>query len=463
MAVNSTQSSNTTLKFASGEIKLSEIKNFFGGNNNGVSFSKYYRKTSTSIATNDFHKESTGHFVPDATENTTVATSGTISFSDFRGDGDNGVLKKYIIEQSGTNSNLDLDTSSFWNSNLNKNVPKVANLNGRMKSGSAPSTSDGSGYNHESGAAVSFNAEAYNLDIDVNSGVNNQSDPGNTSNARGIFGQGGEGGNVNSPDGSAGGTALYVEQNSNLSNNSAVIRVNASNGRIYAGGGGGVAGRAGSAGSTAYCRFFTISGGNTVTNSGFTIRGENSCYNSANSHCKASVTVGGVSGSPSGMAGGGWRGSSCNGSGGRSRCRGGGRFRGDAGNMGCYNTITKICRYKHTFSGNTGNGGTGGDGGRGKGSNNLNTNVGVNSANNGNCPNCNSISGQSVEHYAGNTCGNDGTNGTAGADYGASAAGSNNRSAYAGGAGHAVYSNSKSQVFLTNSSNNKGLISNVST
>ena len=67
----------------------------------------------------------------------------------------------------------------------NKNVPKVANINGRMTSGSAPSGQSHGGYNHKSGAALNFDAEAYNLIIDVDTATG---DTNNFSNATGVFG-----------------------------------------------------------------------------------------------------------------------------------------------------------------------------------------------------------------------------------------------------------------------------------
>lgn len=484
MSVNSTQSSNTTLKFAgaNSEIKLSEIQSFFGGNSNNVRFGKYFRKTSTSISESQFGQESSGHFVPDATENNTIPSSqSNMSFSDFRGNGNNGVLKKYIINQATdqTDENLNLATSSFWNSNLNKNVPKQAKLNGRCYSTSAPTNSDGSGYNHQTSAAVRFNAEAYNLDIDIN---------GTSGNTRGIWAEGGDGGTLNAPSGKMGGTAMYIQQNSNLSNNSSIINVNTDGGRVLAGGGGGVAGRSGNTGDTAECvliRNFN----ETVTNNGFTIRGQHQCNNNAGAKCddSKSITYNLVkqpqsdanaqyhtvkTGYPNNLSTNGWGGTACNGSGGRCRCRGGGRNRGCGDASGCYNTITKICRYNFNFPGNTGTGGDGGTGGKGKGQGNDSIETGWNQGTNtGNCPSCDplylGLAGPVVQLHKGannDLCGNGGNPGTKGGSYGApGVTPNNNRSGSVGAGGHAIFSNTKSRVKVSNTNNNAGQMNNITT
>ena len=123
--------------------------------NTPVPFSSFYRKTNVDLTRNDFDFNQNDVFVPDATENATVATSGPISFSDFRGQNDQGVIKEYVITQTGNDVNLTLNNAN-WNSNLGKNVPKVANINGRMTSGSAPSGQSHGGYNHKSGACLLY-------------------------------------------------------------------------------------------------------------------------------------------------------------------------------------------------------------------------------------------------------------------------------------------------------------------
>ena len=127
------------------------------------------------------------------------------------------------------------------------------------------------------------------MDIDIDSGVNNASDPNSANNTnngpRGIFGVGGSGGNAgnnsnsNSRYGKIGGTAMYVVQGSNLSGTSAIININAGNGRIYAGGGGGKGGYDGNAGSAPGCFFLSNKNVNVHSGSGMNIRGVGACHN----------------------------------------------------------------------------------------------------------------------------------------------------------------------------------------
>lgn len=443
-----------------------QVKRFGGNNpislrgtvNNGIagwfegplkqsaSFSSYYRKTDKDLTRNDFDFNANTVFVPDATENTPVPTSGSISFSDFRGKSQEGVIKEYVVTQSGSDVGLNLNGQS-WNNNLDKNVPKVANINGRLTSGSAPSGKDHSGYNHKTGSALHFDAEVYNLDIDVDTGTG---DNNNFNNATGVFGQGGQGGTTNQNNGNAGGTAMYVKQNSNRAGASAIIRVNTNSGRLHGGGGGGEGGRSGNNGNPKTCEFFSLGPGNNFS-SNSTIRNKDACNNNPGSHCVASVTVSGFVGFPNVMAGGGWRGTACIGTGGRKRCRGQGRFRGNASAMGCFKNLTKLCKYHHVFSGNTPSGGTGGGGGQGKGANGplgaggIGGSRTLSSCNAGNTKNP-------------GTAPNGGTDGKSGGGYGAAGGNKNNRNGSGGAAGYAFYSPTNSQVLLTNTSNNKGLV-----
>ena len=150
------------------------IKGFFGGKTNAIRFAQYYRNNDKDTTKADFDDNSNDIFVPDATENSTVPTSGALSFSDFRGHSNNGVIKQYLVTQSGSDEELVLNASSNWNTNLAKNVPKGAIISGRCYS-----TQQGTGvdnYDHANDAALQFTAEAYNLDIDIDSGVNTQSE-----------------------------------------------------------------------------------------------------------------------------------------------------------------------------------------------------------------------------------------------------------------------------------------------
>ena len=419
--------------------------------NNPVSMSQFYRKTNKDLTKSNFQSNNNDDFVPDATENATVSTSGAISFSDFRGESNQGVIKEYVITQSGADVKLDLDAQS-WNSNLNKNVPKVANINGRLTSGEAPSGQGYSGYDHKTKSALSFDAEAYNLDIAVDTATG---DTNNFNNATGVFGHGGQGGTTNETNGNAGGTAMYVRQNSNRSGASAIIRVNTNSGRLFGGGGGGEGGRAGSNGNPKECEFFTHKDGPTF-NIGGTIRSRDACNNKPKAQCDPDRTLHGVIGYPNVMSGRGWRNSSCNGNGGRKRCRGSGRYRGNAGQMGCYKNITKNCKYHHVYDGNTPSGGAGGGGGQGKGANGQLGNGGAG----GNKTN----STCSVGNAQGNTLNsgtapNNGTSGQAGGGFGQAGGSNNSRTGAGGKAGYALFTPTKSQVFLTNTSNNAGPVS----
>lgn len=420
--------------------------------NNPVSMSQFYRKTNKDLTKSDFQSNNNDDFVPDATENGTVATSGAISFSDFRGASNQGVIKEYVVTQSGADVKLDLDAQS-WNSNLNKNVPKVANINGRLTSGEAPSGQSHGGYDHRTKSALSFDAEAYNLNIDVDTGTG---DTNNFNNATGVFGHGGQGGTVNQTNGNAGGTAMYVRQNSNRSGASATIKVNTNSGRLFGGGGGGEGGRNGSDGTGHACRFFTTSTTNAFS-VGSTIRSKAACNNNSKGKCDDPRIAYNVAGYANVWAGGGWRNTPCNVAGnGRGRCRGSGRFRGNAGQMGCFNLAVKTCKYQHDYTGNTPTGGNGGGGGQGKGANGQLGNGG--GANNANTSNCHLGPGNQTVVTSG-TSANPGTAGQAGGGFGQPGGSNNQRSGSGGAAGYALYSPTSSQVSLTNTNNNKGLVS----
>ena len=436
------------LRGGSGDATNSISGWFEAPQSGSVPLSRFYRKTDKDLTKNDFQFDNNTHFVPDATENATVATSGAISFSDFRGQSNLGVIKEYVVTQSGADVNLTLANAN-WNSNLNKNVPKVANINGRMTSGSAPSGQSHAGYNHKSGAALNFDAEAYNLNIDVDTGTG---DTNNFTNATGVFGFGGQGGSVSQTNGNAGGTAMYVRQNSTRAGASAIIRVNTNSGRLFGGGGGGEGGRNGNNGTGDACRFYS-NGTVGPFSVGSTLRSKAACNNRASAKCGTRV-VSGVVGYANVWSGSGWRNTSCNLAGnGRKRCRGSGRFRGNAGQMGCFNAARKNCKYEHTYVGTTPTGGTGGGGGQGKGGTGpAGAGGGATGAN------------VSVCHKGGNKVwngipANPGTAGQSGGGFGQPGGNNTQRGGAGGAAGYALYTPSKSQVYLTNTSNNKGLVS----
>ena len=456
------------LRGGSGDTNNSISGWFEAPQGSSAPLSRFYRKTNEDITKNEFQDNNNDRFVPDATENSSVATSGSISFSDFRGVDGNGVIKQYeVIQQSGTiDSNLNIHASSYWNSNLNKNVPKVVRVQGRVQSNRASAAPDHSGasYNHKTGSAIRFDSEAYNLQLKIESAYGSSANYIN--NAAGVFGGGGGGGNVTgNSSGGKGGTAMYVKQNSTRAGASAKIVVNSQYGRVFAGGGGGEGGRNGTAGNVSKCRFFTNPGTvHTIENNwDNTIRGHNKCNNDAAGGCPANFTKYGITGQPNTLAlshcCSKHEKTACIGQGGgRSRCRKHKRARGNAGEIGCFTKIGKYCRFEHKYNGNTPSGGSGGAGGKGEGANNLAqvgaaANIGVKS----NCYDPNNTGGTHVfetTKVANNS--NSGTNGAHGGAWG-DAGKSKNRSGKKGAKGHAVYrADSPSQVVVNPSNNMLG-------
>jgi len=430
--------------------------------------SRFYRITNQDITKSEFQDNNNPHFVPDATENQTVATSGTISFSDFRGWLGNGVIKQYeVIQQSGTiDNNLNMSNGSYWNSNLNKNVPKAVRVQGRVISNRASAAPDHSGanYNHKTGSALKFDSEAYNLQLRVESAYGSSANYNN--NAAGVFGGGGGGGSVSgNGSGGKGGTAMYVRQNSNSPNQSAKIVVNSGSGRLFGGGGGGEGGRNGTAGNLSKCRFYTNPGTTHRIENGWdnTIRSNNKCNNDAAAGCPANFTKYGITGQPNTLAL-----SHCcskhektacvGAGGGRSRCRKHARARGNAAEIGCFKQIDKYCRFRHKYNGNTPSGGTGGAGGKGEGASNpaqvgTAANAGVKS----NCYDPNNVGGSHAFETI--KAANNSNNGVGGANGGAwgQSGGSHTRKGTQGASGHAVYrADSYSQVDVNPSPNMVG-------
>ena len=399
MAVTGGTSSQTKF-FSSGSISARGLKDTFNGNasNTNIHFSTYRRDT-------DLNE--TDPIVPDSTENRTTisASEGISTNNDLKASSFRNSIKQYIVTHSSTNTEVTIHSGSGagarWNANLDKNVKKFFRVNGTID---ADSSSDD--------AAV-FDAEAYNLTIDVT---------GN------IYGEGGTAGSANGGNGGNGGDALYVNNTSSRSGNSAkvIVKVN-SNGRIWAGGGGGAAGVAGNSGSDLSCYSdFTssqqvYSGGS--TNPG---RGCNACPNTSGN---ANLVSNGNCG---------------NNSGNRSRCR----QRQERGQT-CTNSYYRNCKYRTNFTVAGGNGGNGGNGGVGEGANN---NQG--SGNNGNPGNTNNCSANSNS-----SAGNDGNDGASGGTWGADGGNAGNVSG--GTKGRAVFRGNGNTFFLNGQSSNnvKGTVS----
>jgi len=195
--------------FTSGAISFSAMRSTFRLNNptGTISASELLRNTDIT---------NTDPVLPDATENSDVATSTDWKTSQIRDS-----IKFYNVTQTDTNVNLDIDGLS-WNSNLNKNIVKKMNIEGIC------------GSNTTGTAAALMDDTAHNLTIDVSGD---------------IFGCGALAvTDDNNPDGLDGGDALDVITSGNN------VKVNVqSTARIYAGGGGGEHGTEGATGQSGTC------------------------------------------------------------------------------------------------------------------------------------------------------------------------------------------------------------------
>jgi hypothetical protein len=299
MSVNN----STSTYFNSGAISFRSIQSTFGGNFNSVKFSTYRRNTNV---------DDTNPIVPDATENSSIATGNNLRVGTFRGS-----IKTYILTQSSTDTTLDIDAQS-WNSNLSKNVIKYFIVSGTMNASSTGNTGG------------SFSATAYNMKFNV-SGY--------------IYGRGGSGGSPNGGNGARGGDAFYVSNSSGRGGTSARVEITVnSGGRIWAGGGGGGAGGRGSTGPALSC-FVSTNRTYNVYSGGSTNPGR-----ACNRNCPG--------------IGGGWNlasNGSCYGTGGnRSRCRG----RQERGQT-CTGNYDRNCNYRYYYTVPGGPGGNGGYGGTG--------------------------------------------------------------------------------------------------
>ena len=348
MAVN--VPTQTTYLDNANDISWSTLRSTFNSKSTGeIKFSTYLRNTD---------KKATDPIIPDATENSDIGSSNNLKVSAFR-----GTIKEYVIQQSGTDSDLNLAATQYWNRNLNKNVKKKIQFTGTAYSSS------------KNNYAVKLDSEMYNVDIE-HSGQ--------------MYGQGG---NVGSPQG---GSVLYLYNRSSLTGTSSYVdlKVN-STGRIWSGGSAGNQGNRGTAGPAASCYF----SGNFTTgaNSGGKTLG------SADPHGACRRARGGATyyaASPNNT---------------RSRCRGGGARRG-AGfpRYQCANSWTIYCSYTYT---NTvqGYAGNGGSGGPGRGYDRFNNSIAGSAGNAGSSQSCPAGNG-------GSSIGNPGNKGNSGAEWGQASA-----------------------------------------
>lgn len=214
--------------YASGEIKFSSLRSNFRAQSRKESSggSETFSTDTNPIKASDLIRNTTttdtNPIVPDATENSGIVSSeSNWKSSQFRNS-----IKFYYVQQSGTELNFDIDAQT-WNSNLTKNIIKVAFIEGTCGSDTVSSS------------AADFNATAYNFTIDVG---------GN------IYGAAGRGGGTGSgapdPSGQTGGNALTMASSGG---NNVVVNVR-NTGKIYGGGGGGERGAQGSNGNGGRCR-----------------------------------------------------------------------------------------------------------------------------------------------------------------------------------------------------------------
>ena len=365
MAVNVTKTSHFT-GGAGNPISFSQIRTEFGGSATNIKASTYLRNVDAAV---DWDDESTiTSRVPDATENSSVATDNDWSVDSLR-----DTISSYLVTQSGTNTELSYSDSNTatWNNNLSKNVPKTFDVTGIVH---ADNVNDD---------ALRFSGDLYNLEIEV-------------SGTGAIYGEGGSvGGN--------GGDALYV--NNTYTQSKVEIR---SFGKIWAGGGGGSSGNSGNSGSALNC-----SGTNNPVTRNKGMASESQKYNSVTA-CLPGETE--LTRNPLG--------------GQRSRCRGGNNRAGQGWNQHnksgyfCAHTAQSNCVSNFSFTVGGGSGGSGGNGGKGRGWSNRNSNMNQsphkgNSGNSGNTNFCGANGNSST--------GNSGNSGNSGGDWGIPSAGSAGR------------------------------------
>ena len=407
-----------------GPIKFSEIRDTFGEPNDGdvsgtnVRISDYKRNSADCV---DWDGDDTiTPRVPDATENTQLPDiNENIQLQDYR-----NTIKKYDVTQTGTEEERVYTdgNEADWNNNLSKNVKKDYNVTGTIYA------------NETSKYALTFEQGIYNnLDINVS---------GN------IYGEGGAVGGGN------GGGALYI-QNSRVCSK---VELNiASNGKIWAGGGGGTAGNAGDNPVPLTCRTVTTwNAKNAVGNTHLCNDATSGLCNRPIDVCKANTAdIYNADNLPTGIINETnknnashannilndnvqWN-SATNLGGNRGRCRGGrgGQGRGSIAKdsvinydnrLNTYQCTTKwqmACRAAANFIRNpavdgSNDGGNGGTGGSGKGFTNRNIamNASPHKGNDGNpagdCVTCAILETES--------CGNAGNAGNSGGDWGQAAA-----------------------------------------
>jgi len=215
--------------FASGSISFSQLRTNFKETSSGeVKTSELLRVTD---ATN------TDPIVPDATENSSIATSSNLKTSQFRNS-----IKYYNASQASSDIDLNLliSDSTLWNGNFSKTIRKTVTI-----AGTCGSTNGN--------PSASIDGDANNVFINI------------TGHMHGYGGSGGVAGG----DGENGGTALLIN---NTKSDGTVYVKTFPTAQVYGGGGGGGGGahggKGGNAQYTTYYTYYTSVGGPGGTYSG---------------------------------------------------------------------------------------------------------------------------------------------------------------------------------------------------
>ena len=221
--------------FSSGSISFSQLRSNFKETSSGsVSASELLRVADTT---------NTDPIVPDATENSSIATSSNLKTSQFRNS-----IKYYNLNQGSgdTDLNLNIANSSLWNGNLGKTIVKTVTLAGTSGS------TNGS-------AAASLDASAiYNVLLVITGSVLGS---GGSSGAKGDKNQSDGSVIANATNGTDGGNALYINTNGT---GTVTVKTSGASAQVYGGGGGGGGGGWGGNGAdgsyTTYYSYYVSTG-----------------------------------------------------------------------------------------------------------------------------------------------------------------------------------------------------------
>lgn len=232
MAISVQPSSQFTTQFPSGSftnIKFSKLRDVFKGpqgvlapvgiiTSPGVQITarELLRDTNVTPTAPEYQ---TDPIVPDATENSAVATSSNWKVSQFK-----DTIKFYVLDQTSSDNQLNLNTSTVnWNGNLAKSIRKFVTIRGTVYS-----TSSGT-------AAIRLTESSNNVSMLM-------IDTGR------VYASGGTAGTQSSRNGGYGGDAMQIISGAGK------VKVYVYNGtNIYAGGGGGAVGATGDTGPSGSC------------------------------------------------------------------------------------------------------------------------------------------------------------------------------------------------------------------